>query len=123
MKHILVIDDDEQVRTLVGRFISGSGYSVELADNGMTGIAAMRRTPADLVITDIIMPEKEGVETIMELRRDFPQVKIIAMSGGSPQIQPDLPLRIARTLGADRILHKPFTRDALLTMVNELISP
>lgn len=123
MKHILVIDDDEQVRTLVGRFISGSGYSVELADNGVTGIAAMRRTPADLVITDIIMPEKEGVETIMELRRDFPQVKIIAMSGGSPQIQPDLPLRIARTLGADRILHKPFTRDVLLTMVNELISP
>lgn len=122
MKHILVIDDDEQVRTLVGRFISGAGFAVEMADNGVTGLAAMRRAPADVVITDIIMPEKEGVETIMELRRDFPDAKIIAMSGGSPQMQADLPLRLARTLGADRILHKPFTRDALLNLVNELTS-
>lgn len=120
MKHILIIDDDDQMRKLIRSFLERAGFEVEEAANGRLGMAVMRRCAVDLVITDLIMPEQEGLETIGMLKQDFPQVKIIAISGGG-RIGPDAYLPAAAALGADRIFIKPFARSALVATVRELL--
>ena len=82
MKRILIIDDDFLVRDMLERLVRKACYDVETAENGVHAMRVHRENPVDLVITDIIMPEKEGLETITELRNSFPAVKIIAISGG-----------------------------------------
>ena len=99
-----------------------AGYSVFEADNGNTGIALFRSNPVDLVIVDLFMPEKEGIETIIELRKDYPELKIIAISGGIPGCGPEQFLTIARNLGADAALNKPFTMEELLSVVRGLLA-
>jgi len=116
MAKILVIDDDLQVRHLMVLALNNAGHQTFSAENGAEGIKAYRANPADLVITDLIMPEKEGIETIIELRREFPAVKIIAISGGGRQSGRDF-LPVARKLGAQRTLQKPFTIDELYDCV------
>jgi CheY-like chemotaxis protein len=117
---ILVIDDDDQLRGMLREMLEHAGYEVADAPNGKEGIRLYRENPADLVITDIIMPEKEGIETIMDLRREFPEVKIIAMSGGGT-IEAEKYLRMAKGLGAVRTLTKPIERKELLEAVREVI--
>ena len=82
MSRILIIEDDEHVRGMLRKMLERIGYDVFDAPDGKEGLDFYRNTPVDLVITDILMPEKEGIQTIMELRREFPDVKIIAISGG-----------------------------------------
>jgi YesN/AraC family two-component response regulator len=118
---ILIIDDDDQIRRVLRKTLERDGYDVADAPNGKEGIRLYRENPADLVITDIIMPEKEGIETIKELKRDFPEVKIIAISGGG-RIGPESYLKMAKGLGAQRTLTKPLGRDELLKTVRELIN-
>ena len=118
---ILVIDDDDQFRGMLRQTLEHAGYEVTDAPNGKEGIRVFRENPADLVITDIIMPEKEGIETIKELRRDFPDVKIIAISGGG-RIGPVSYLKMAKGLGAQCTLTKPIEREELLKTVMELIN-
>ncbi|MBF0509817.1 MAG: response regulator [Deltaproteobacteria bacterium] len=120
MASILVIDDDTQLRTMLKNLLQRNGFIVMDAPDGKVGMNLFRRSPTDLVITDIIMQEKEGIETIMELRDDFPEVKIIAMSGGG-QIGPEVYLDVARGLGANHILTKPFNSNELLEIVRELL--
>lgn len=121
MAKILVIDDDQQVRHLLVVALTNIGHETRSAENGAEGIRAFRSAPADLVITDLIMPEKEGLETIMELRREFPGVKVIAISGGGRQSGVDF-LPLAGKLGARRTLHKPFTIQELFEAVNDVLS-
>lgn len=121
MPLILIIDDDNQVRGMLRQTLERAGYDVLDAPNGKEGIKLYRQDPADLVITDLIMPEKEGIETIIELRRDFPAVKIIAISGGGRN-DPEEYLHMAKTLGAQRTFTKPFERKELLEAVRELIA-
>ncbi|MDY6987587.1 MAG: response regulator [Thermodesulfobacteriota bacterium] len=118
---ILVIDDDIGIRAMLRRLLEGAGYDVAEASDGRQGIRLYRQDPADLVITDLIMPEKEGLETIRELRRDFPHVKILAISGGG-RVSPDEYLHMAKSFGAKRTLAKPFDPKELLEVVHELIS-
>lgn len=92
--------------------LTAMGHTVEEARDGEQGIAQYEREPADVVLTDLIMPEKEGIETIMELKRKHPNVKIIAMSGGGRVTAADY-LQLAKKLGAIRTLAKPFTNEAL----------
>ena len=120
MARILVIDDEAMIRNLLTRILEREGYDVVTASNGEDGIKIHRENPADLIITDLIMPDKEGIETIMELRRDFQDVKIIAMSGGG-KIDPETYLHIAKTIGALKTLAKPFDRKELLTTIRELL--
>ncbi len=120
MKRILVIDDDAQVRQMLKQTLERAGYEVVDAADGAKGIKFYRDEPTDLVITDIIMPEKEGIETIMELKRDFPDVKIIAVSGGG-RVDPGHYLEIACRLGADRTFTKPFDRVELLEAIQQLL--
>ena len=116
MASILVIDDDPQVCSLLKQILEGEGYTVQSALNGIEGLSLYRRAPAELVILDILMPEKEGLETIVELRRDFPQVKIIAMSAGSERAKINL-LDLARRLGAEQTITKPFDLGAITALV------
>ena len=123
MARILLVDDDDAVRAILRRALVAAGHEVEEAANGALAVAAYRRQPADLVITDLVMPEKDGLEAIMELRRLDPTVKIIAMSGGGRALGPgQLYLESARLFGAVEVLSKPFTASALLTAVSDALA-
>ena len=116
MPRILVIDDDTALRQFIRDVLEDSGYSVEEQTDGALGLKAYQRQPADLVLTDIVMPNKEGLETIQGFRRLFPDVKIIAMSGGLSSSHFD-PLPLALQFGAKRTLKKPFLMNDLLDAI------
>ena len=121
MARILLIDDDDQFRTLLRKMLEKAGYNdIEEANDGRIGVKLFRQRPFDLVITDIIMPDKEGIETIIELTDDYPQIKIIAMSGGG-RIGPQDYLETAKRLGASRTMAKPFNYSELIDTVRELL--
>ncbi len=118
MPRILVIDDDESVRSTLEEMLVRDGHTVATAENGLKGVELFRARPFDVVITDIIMDEQEGLETIMALRHEAPGVGVIAMSGGSGRSP--FYLQMAARLGADHTLAKPFApadiREALRTV-------
>ncbi|WP_448872184.1 response regulator [Desulfobulbus propionicus] len=116
----MVIDDDDQMRVLLRQVMEWAGYEVVEAEDGRAGIHLQRRQPVDLVITDLIMPEQEGLETITLLRKEFPQTRIIAISGGG-RIGPEAYLPAAQELGADRVFSKPFDVRELAGAVKELL--
>ncbi len=120
MARILIIDDELSMRELLSAMLTEEGYEVVEAPDGDAGMKQFRKSPSDLVITDLIMPEKEGIETIIELRRDFPDVKIIAISGGGI-IEAENYLEMARGVGAHRIFEKPFGMTEMLDAVRELL--
>jgi len=115
---ILIIDDEESIRNVLCSLLEGAGYEVMEAENGRVGIQQCKRMPVDLVITDIIMPEGEGFETIRELRRSYPGMKIFAMTGARISRQLDI-LTIAATFGAVRTFDKPFELVEILKAVQE----
>jgi YesN/AraC family two-component response regulator len=115
------MEDDDQMRTIIRKMLERAGYKVLEAPDGNVGIRLFRENPVDLVITDIIMPEKEGIETILELKRDFPETKVIAISGGG-RGAPKEYLKIAKKLGVQRTLAKPFEKEDLLRAVKELLT-
>ncbi len=121
MTRILIIDDEAPVRDLLRQMLEKEGYEVVEAREGDIGIRLFRENPADLIITDILMPEKEGIETILELRKVFPQVKIIAISGGGRMRNLDV-LPVAKAFGAVRTLAKPFERKELLEAVRAVLA-
>jgi two-component system, chemotaxis family, chemotaxis protein CheY len=116
---ILVIDDDGVTRLVLGAALRDAGYEVEEVGDGAEGIAAFRTRPADLVISDLVMPQHGGLETVRELRQSDPKVRILVVSGviGSSAEH----LRTAVRLGADRVLPKPVNLKELLTMVAGLL--
>ncbi len=116
MARIVVIDDDELIRITLHNILQRAGYAVTLATNGQDGLKKFRERPADLVILDIIMPEKGGIEVLGEFRRDAPEVKIIAISGGVMRSETDY-LAAAKELGVDHCLAKPFRPRDLLEAV------
>ncbi len=120
MSKILVIDDDPHVSGFLHVLLSREGYEVEVAADGDKGLKAFRAAPADLVITDIIMPEREGIEVISELRRLSPDTKVIAISGGG-RIGPESYLPLARNLGASRTFTKPLDKNELIAAIRELL--
>lgn len=120
MATILIIDDEEQIRKLMEKMLSWEGYDTLLAANGEEGLKLYNEKGADLIITDLIMPDKEGIETIMELKKIDPSVKIIAMSGGGKN-DPETYLPLAKGLGALATLKKPFALDELLNIVRDLL--
>ena len=120
MARILVLDDDVQILEMLRQTLEREGYEVVDALNGKEGTRLYRETPTDLIITDVIMPEKEGIETIIELKRDFPDIKIIAISGGG-QIAPETCLHLAKKLGAQRTFTKPVPRQDMIKAVKELL--
>jgi len=120
MARILIIDDDIIIRRMLRLMLTKAGFDVLGAADGKEGIELFRKNDVDLVITDLIMPEKEGIEMIMELKTDFPDVKIIAMSGGA-QMGPEGYLQLADALGAQRTLKKPIAREDLLAAIDGIL--
>lgn len=120
MARILVVDDDDLIRKLVVRTLERAGYEVVASADGRQAARQYREQHADLIITDLFMPEKEGMEVIMELRRTDPDVKIIAISGAG-SLGPTGYLEVARMIGASKTLAKPFGREELLNAVRQLL--
>jgi CheY-like chemotaxis protein len=116
MSKILLVDDDDQFRKILGKTLKLGGYVVLEAPDGKTALERYRQEPADLIITDLIMPEKEGLETIMEFRRLNPAMKIIAISGVGLR-NSKLNLVMAQALGARLTLAKPFSQQEILEAV------
>ena len=119
---ILVIDDDHLVRYALSKILSSNGYEVVTASDGRRGMVVLRAEHPDAVITDIIMPEQEGIDTIIQIRRERPAVKIIAISGGGRIRNIDF-LDMAQSLGANEVLAKPFEVDELLSCLIRLGLP
>src|SRR5437762_9082792 len=117
MADILIVDDDVRMRRLIVRILADAGHTVHEAADGKAGIALYRRVRPALVVTDIVMPDMEGIEMIRELRREAPALPILAVSGSGRPVY----LRAATGLGATASLAKPFRRDALLAAVANLL--
>lgn len=117
MARILLVDDDPVILQMVNEFLRDAAHEVTTAANGMEALKLARSAPFDLVITDLVMPEKEGIETILALRKESPTTKIIAMSGSTEDY-----LTVARKLGASGTLAKPFSRQQLLDAVASVLS-
>src|SRR5260221_88436 len=120
MARILLIDDDDALRKVIAQNLIHAGHTVVEAADGRQGVEVFHSTKVDLVLTDLVMPGKEGVETIIELHRETPGLAIIAMSGGMPRSF--MYLEIAAKLGARRALAKPFTPQELLKTIDETLA-
>lgn len=121
MARILVIEDEALVRFALCDTISGLGHEIIEATNGSEGMDVLNKEPVDIVITDIIMPVKEGIETTIEIRRAFPSIKIIAISGGGRAKNMQY-LNIAQQYGAHYILKKPFKNKELTSILDECLA-
>jgi len=120
MATVLLIDDDEMLRTVLAIAIDSAGHVVLQAEDGQKGLELVRTTGIDIVITDLIMPVQEGVETIMTLRRERPRLPVIAISGGASNSK--LYLDIAGKIGAKRMLGKPFAPRQLVALIDEILA-
>ncbi len=121
MVRILVIDDDAAVRELICQILEGEGYAVQQAADGNEGLRLFRQNPHDLIITDMIMPGKDGVEVMMEMKELLPDVRILAISGGGRGMDANFNLEFAIDFGALRTLAKPFSRREMVDSVKALL--
>jgi DNA-binding response OmpR family regulator len=119
---VLVVDDDPMVLQAVTLLLEDHGFQVLTATDGVQGLLLYRKHRPDVVVTDIIMPEKEGIALTRELRHEFPDARIVAMSGGGRMGNSDY-VHIAQALGADAGLYKPFDDDELVGVIRALLSP
>lgn len=113
MINVLIVDDDELFRTMLQEMVRREGYQVRAVTNGNEALIAIAQQPPDLIITDILMPEKDGIELIAELAQHGSRIPIIAVSGGRRAISLEFNLESATLMGVRATLPKPFTRDAL----------
>jgi len=117
---ILLVDDDPLVRAALADELEEAGYDVVAAPNGIDGLAALEREPFGLVVLDLLMPERDGFETMRDIRKNWPAVPVLAISGGDKTGWTDL-LRMASHLGADDTLAKPFSSSDFLSRVGRLL--
>lgn len=116
MARILIADDEPDVRALLERALTIAGHEVRAVVDGNEALACLREAPVDVAVVDLYMPGKDGIETIMDIRRRHPDIKIIAITGSEPPTGKAM-LRMASKLGAHRALAKPFTAEELLATV------
>ena len=122
MKRILIIDDEESALDLLRRILEQEGHEVAAARNGQEGVEIFRRQQFDLVVTDMVMPVKDGLKTILELRRVDPAIPLIAISGGGA-IAKERYLNVAGYIEGVCTLPKPFSRVELLSAIDKLLNP
>jgi len=121
MANILLVDDDAMVLATVRKMLERGGHAVTVGRDGREAIRVCEQAVPDLLLIDIIMPDKEGVETIIDVRKRWPDLPIVAMSGGGRRDASDF-LHVARKLGADATIEKPFTGEALTAVIGKLLS-
>ena len=120
MSSILLVDDDDELLAMLSKVLTHAGYQVQEASDGEQAIKFYGSHPTDLVITDLVMPEKEGIQLIVELRRLNSKVKIIAISGAGESLLEEY-LNLAKVLGAQRVLAKPFSEQEILETISEVL--
>jgi CheY-like chemotaxis protein len=121
MAHVLVIDDDPLFREIAQEMLTQAGYAVTLASDGLKAAVLPAEPAADLAVVDMLMPERDGIETIGDLQARWPGIKVIAVSSGARGLEPGLLLRAAKALGADATLPKPLEREGFLQLVRSLV--
>lgn len=119
MASILIVDDEAPIRTLLRKILEEDGHEIREADNGAAGLALYRETPADLVITDILMPERDGMDITLELTREFLNAKVIAMTGATGDRNF---LNVAKLFGARHVITKPFTIESIRHLVRHTLA-
>jgi CheY-like chemotaxis protein len=119
LRRLLVVDDNDDMRQSMKRLLEHFGYEVRVAQDGRHALETQRQAPSDVLITDIFMPDTDGLETINQFREAFPDMKIIAMSGGGASLEADY-LSTASVVGADAVLRKPFSKESLLQALEKL---
>lgn len=122
MTTILVIEDDEQFCQMLAQMLRQAGHQVDTAANGVLGLERFRASAPELVITDILMPEKDGIDTILEIKREGTDTRLIAISGGRRAITPQFNLDSAALIGVQQVLAKPFSRQQILEAVEVALS-
>jgi len=120
---ILVIEDDDSIRKLIEKFMTIDGHEVETAENGAVGLKMIASRQYDLLITDIVMPEQDGIGVLMELRMRSSKLKTIVITGGSLKLQVDDLMLTARAMKADKVLQKPLDFEKLSQVVAALLKP
>ena len=123
MARILVIEDDDSIRKLIEKFMTIDGHEVETAENGAVGLKMIGSRQYDLLITDIVMPEQDGIGVLMELRAQSSKLKTIVITGGSLKLQVDDLMLTAKAMKADKVLKKPLDFEKLSSVVTELLKP
>ena len=121
MARILVVEDNEDLRLIIKDILEDAGHDISQACDGAEVEEILSIQPVDLVLTDIIMPEQEGIQTIIRLRKQFPDLKIIGMSGGGSLGNAEYYLEMAQEFGANAALQKPFSKTQLIETIQELI--
>lgn len=121
MAKILVLDDEAAILLMMRKMLERAGHDVDIALNGSEGMELFEKNKPDLLITDIIMPQKDGLEVVLELRKKYPDLKIIAISGGG-RIHPEGYLPSAKHFGADLIFQKPLVQKEFLLAVSSLLN-
>lgn len=122
MPRILVIDDNDAFRSTICLWLKHHGYEVTQATNGKEGMEMLAKSAPDVILTDILMPEQDGLETIQAVRKKLPALKIVAMSGGMLDGRVDF-LPLAAKFGADQVMHKPFSGSELLLVLEKVLAP
>ncbi len=120
---VLIVDDHEDLRVMLQRALTDRGYNVETAEDGSVAMRVLSTQPIDVVVTDLVMPEKEGIETIMLVRKQYPNIRILAISGGHQTRNATPYLELAARLGAHATLEKPFSIDALESKIQSILPP
>ena len=120
MYKILVIDDDPSIREMLVEVLGDAGYGVEAASDGIEALRMIKASPPDLIVTDIIMPEQDGVGVMLQLAKEHPNIKTIAISGGG-RISPESYLYMAEKFGAVKTFTKPFYINDFLDAVKDLL--
>ena len=119
---VLVVDDSADIRGMLQAQLEMEGFHVATAPDGTRALALLGRLPADLIITDLFMPDKDGIETILEIREKYPALQIVAMSGWDSRQGSDY-LKVAREIGAVRTVKKPFELTDIVKIVRDLMPP
>ncbi len=121
LKNILLVDDEESIRKMVRAVLGEKEYAFTEASNGVEALEIMETQSFDLILTDVIMPDCDGIELVMSVRKKLPDIKVIVMSGGG-RVRADHYLNLAEKLGAARVFEKPFNTAELRETVSELLS-
>jgi CheY-like chemotaxis protein len=121
MARILLIDDDPLIRATLPLALAELGHDAVVAGDGKEGLRRLREGPIDLVLTDVLMPEADGLEVVGAVRKEFPRLGVIAISGGSARLPGRDALQLARYLGADLVLAKPFTEEELGQAIDRVL--
>lgn len=120
---VLIVDDHEDLRVMLKRALEDRGYHAQIAEDGSVAMKTLRCQPFDVVVTDLVMPEKEGIETIMLVRKQYPHIRILAISGGHQTRNAAPYLELAARLGAHDTLEKPFSIDTLDKKIRGILPP